>query len=357
VKKIKILLTFDYELPLGDANDYHRSLFTPADRLIDLATDLAVPIVLFTDICSAIRFKEWNLEGFYLPLRKQLKKALDNGHDLQLHIHPHWMSSNYSDDRFIPSGDFSLSDFKDGKNGLSIEGIIEQAFQELTAIAKEAKADYQCIAFRAGGYDVEPESKRILNKLYDLGVRIDSSVIKELYLNYNFSHIDYTGAPASSRWLISRHGPLIKELSSDLWELPITSKPTSLADIIRRRLRKIVNGTEFKRRLYLNGGKGFAAVQGKQDLKSKWKKIFNPTVLSLDKEHLEYRDLKSIVDYNVSLYESEPNDLIITLIGHPKSMGNYHLRLMKDFVQGMRKQFRDQVVFTCYRDLKLGQNA
>ena len=357
MKKIKILLTFDYELPLGAATDYNRALFKPADQLIQQADLLGVPIVLFTDICSAIRFKEWDEQGFYRPFKDQLQKALRNGHDVQLHTHPHWMNSTYSEKGFIPSLDFSLSDFKDGKAGWTIERIINEAFRELSSIAREVLPEYECIAFRAGGYDVEPESKRILNKLYELGIRLESSVIKELYLDYNFSHIDYTGSPVTSQWTISKNGPLIKPSQSDLLELPISSRPISLFDIMSRRLRKIVNGKEYKSRTYTNGGKGFAAVQGTQDLKSKWRKIFNPAVLSLDKEYVEYKDLKSIVDYNVEQYKSEKNDLVLTVIGHPKSMGEYHLQLMKEFVEGMRNQFGEHVSFVTYRDLKFSRYA
>ena len=91
MKKIKILLTFDYELPLGKANDYQRGLFAPAGKLIQLANRIGVPIVLFTDICSAIKFKEWDYNNYYLPFKNQVGQALQEGHDLQLHIHPHWM--------------------------------------------------------------------------------------------------------------------------------------------------------------------------------------------------------------------------------------------------------------------------
>lgn len=358
MKKIKILITFDYELPLGAAKDYQKALFQPADQLIRLANEIKVPIVLFTDICSAIRFKEWDHSGFYVPFKNQIQGALKDGHDVQLHIHPHWMSSSFADGSFNPSLDFSLSDFKVEKSGLTIEQIIDKAFDELTMISKEVLPDYRCTAFRAGGYDVEPESKRILNKLYDLGVRVESSVIKELYLDYNFSHIDYTNAPAASQWPISKNGPLIKpSANADLLELPITSRPVTLWDIASRRIKKTVKGGLYRSRIYANGGKGFAAAQGKQSFSSKVKKIFNPVVLSLDKEYIEYEDLKSIVDYNVDLYKNEERDLFLTVIGHPKSMGKYHLQLMKQFVEGMRKQYGDQVSFIAYRDIKQSVHA
>jgi hypothetical protein len=347
MKKIKILLTFDYELPLGYCTDYQEALFKPAENLINCANGLAVPVIFFADVCSAIRFKEWDYENYYLPFTEQLRRSLQIGHDVQLHIHPHWMNSVFAEGKFIPSPNFSLSSFRETLSGYIIEKIIEEAFRELREICSDGKIDYGCVAFRAGGYDVEPQSKRILNKLYELGIRIESSVIKDFYLDYSFSHIDYSNSPQSSNWLISKNGPLTKE-GKDLLELPISSMPLTIMDIVKRRLKKTLNGPVYKHRAFANSGKGFLAISGNQTLKSKLRKITNPQVLSFDKEHLEYEDLAAIVSYNVEKYKDEPSDLIITTIAHPKSMGAYHLNLMKEFVEKSQKKYKDQLEFVTY---------
>ncbi|MBK5277410.1 MAG: hypothetical protein JJE09_00960 [Bacteroidia bacterium] len=348
MKGIKILLTFDYELPLGTCEDYQKALFQPTENLIKCANSLDVPIVLFADICSVIRFKEWDFDNYYVPFSSQLKKSIRDGHDVQLHIHPHWMNSTYLDGKFVPSTYFSLSSFKDSPSGFSIEKIIERSFAELIKIGKEASSDYNALAFRAGGYDVEPESKRILNKLYELGIRIESSVIKDLYLDYSFSHIDYSSTPNQSNWFISKNGPLTKLGNNDLVELPISSMPISFPNILRRRLKKTLNKDRYRQRVVPVSGKGFLAMSGNQTIKSKLRKITNPQVLSFDKEHLEYEDLASILTYNFDKYKSESGDLILTAIGHPKSMGQYHLNLLQEFVEKTRLKYQDQVEFVTY---------
>lgn len=351
MKKIKIVLTFDYELPLGKASNYHKGLFHPADELIRCARKLKVPLVFFADICSAIRFRDWDRKNFYDPFVRQLHGALAEGHDVQLHIHPHWMTSNYTNGGFVPSLDFSLRQFSNGKNGWTIEQLIDLAFENLSSICREAVPDYKCVAFRAGGYDVEPESARILSRLQKLGVRIESSVIKGYYLNYNFSKVDYSGTPSASSWYVSSPHSLVKASDNGLLELPITSKPVSIGDIIGRRIRKTLNRHQYTNRVYQNGGKGFLSVNGKQDLQSMMRKIWNPAVLSLDKEYTEAADLLSIVDYNVHKYASETSDLVLTAIGHPKSMGGYHLGLMETFVNSIREKYGDQVSFVTYREI------
>ncbi|NOX84607.1 MAG: hypothetical protein GXO86_01375, partial [Chlorobi bacterium] len=53
---IKIFLTFDYELPLGGiTRSYEHSLFAPTIKLLELAEELNVPLVFFTDILSFIK--------------------------------------------------------------------------------------------------------------------------------------------------------------------------------------------------------------------------------------------------------------------------------------------------------------
>ena len=351
-KTIKVLLTFDYELTLGGAKDYNRGLFDPASRLIDEATALKAPIVLFTDICSAIRFKDWDYDGFYVPFRNQIHRSIREGHDVQLHIHPHWMTSVFVKGSYIPSADFSLSNFANEKNGYTIESIIGLAFNELLAMGREADRSYECVAFRAGGYDVEPESARILTALNKLGVKIDSSLIKEFYLEYKFSKVDYTNSPRPSKWFISEKGPLTKEVRSGLLELPISSIPVSLVDVLIRRGRKIINSAKYKSRVYSNSGNGFLVTQGKQGLNARIRKIVNPLMLSLDKEYFECKDLMRIVEHNVKLYQDENDDLVLTAIGHPKSMGQYHVGLMKEFVLALRERFQNDVSFVTYRDIK-----
>jgi hypothetical protein len=348
VKKIKILLTFDYELPLGHSVDYRAGLFEPADALLRRADSIGVPVVLFADVCSAIRFETWDKQGYYYPFVQQLRQYLVKKHDVQLHIHPHWMTSSFDNRVYVPSSDFSLSQFSRVKQGHNIESVITAAYQELVKIGKSATADYRCIAYRAGGYDVEPESARILQQLSKLGVVIDSSVIKEYYLDYNFSHIDYSGAPKASAWYVSTAGPLLKPVQKGILELPITSMPVGIWNIARRRMKKITQGRRLASRIYHNRGKGFAAQIGKQSIGGVLRKIFNPIVLSLDKEYLEASDLLDIVDYNVRRYNDEERDLILTAIGHPKSMGSYHLDLMEQFVNGIRAKYGDAASFITY---------
>ena len=348
MKKIKILLTFDYELPLGGASNYDTALFGPTRKIFDQVGALGVPIVLFADIWSAIRFKEWDAGRYYIPFRDQLQFAVTHGHDVQLHIHPHWANSTYENGSFVPSSCYSLSSFKDGVFGFSIENLIRDGHQALEQICREVRSDYQCIAFRAGGYDVEPESKRILNQLFALGVRIDSSVIKGLRLTYDYSRIDYSHVPPSSYWNISKDGPLNQTGTGGLLELPISSRPVNLWDILMRRVAKTWNRKVYRSRLYNNTGKGFQVNFGPRSFRGVVHSVFNPLSITFDKEYIGYDDLRAVVKYELKKYEAENQDLFLTAIAHPKSMGAYQLRLMNEFINRMSDEFGERLEFITY---------
>ena len=247
------------------------------------------------------------------------------------------MDSVYENGTFVPSLKFGLSDFKDDSE-LSIENIIEQAYDKLSHICKAINTDYKCVAFRAGGYNVEPESKRILNKLHELGIRIESSVIQGLYQNFSFSKIDYRQAPNLNKWNISKNGPLIKvDENSGFVEYPITSMPISPVFILKRRLNKLLNKKEIINRNYKNTGKAFSAISTKSSLIDKLRMAFNPISLSFDRDYMTLELLEDIVNHNIRKFRDE-KEIVLTLISHPKAMGKFHLDLMEQFVLKMKEK-------------------
>lgn len=346
--RVSVLLTFDFEAPLGGFESYESGLFKPAAKLLALANQLNIPIVLFADICSLIMYRDWDIE-YYNRFKSQIQNAIRNNHDVQLHIHPHWLTSEYKNNTYIPSSRFALSNFKNDTN-YSIERIIDEASATLIEICKEVDDEYECVAYRAGGYNVEPESKIILNSLYKNGIRIDSSVIQGYYQKQSYSRIDYTGAPRKNYWKISIDGPLTKESDSDLYEIPITRMPISIPYIIRRKLYKDRNKDKIKSRKYNNTGKGFATISSKPGLVDKLRMAWNPVVLSCDRDYMTLDHLQKIVDWNITKYKKN-QDIIITLISHPKSMGEYHLDLFRDFIHFLQQKYDKDISFITYQTL------
>ena len=121
---------------------------------------------------------------FMNHMRYQLQDAINRGHDVQLHLHPHWIDTTYSNGKFYPSQKYSLNDYRDNAYPNDISGIVEQGVNFLNNICKPVNEDYRCIAFRAGGYNLSPSTARILNALWENGIRIESSIAKGLSIQF-----------------------------------------------------------------------------------------------------------------------------------------------------------------------------
>lgn len=124
MKKTHLILAFDHELSLGSARSHKQNFFDPTDSIIDLAIELDVPICLFTNVCSAQKFREWDRSGFCKPFCDQLRRATETGHDVQLHIHPQWLTSEFRNGTFVPASTYSLGSFKDRTPPNSIDRIV-----------------------------------------------------------------------------------------------------------------------------------------------------------------------------------------------------------------------------------------
>ncbi len=220
--KLKLFLTFDHELPLGKLKtSYAESLFNPSYRVMKLADDLGVKVVFFTDILCAMRFREWDHHNFYLPYKEQLQDAVRKGHDVQLHIHPHWLNSNYENGTYIPSNDFALSDFENERLFSGIDGIVKMSVENLNLICKEVDPDYKCIANRAGGFNLAPATEKIIDSLYAAGIRYDSSMAKGYYFKSGISEVDFRHLPSNANWKIDSTNLRVPSPDRGILEIPI----------------------------------------------------------------------------------------------------------------------------------------
>ena len=341
--KLKILLTFDHELPLGGVRtSYKEAMFDPTYRLFELADKLSIPVVLFTDVLCALRFKEWDEKAFYQPYVQQLQDAVIQHHDVQLHLHPHWLTSTFANHTFIPSKDYRLADFANNKTQ-SIDNIIKTGLDFLKEVGLKADPAYRCNAFRAGGYNIEGATTEILTTLYKYGIRFDSSITKGYYFRSGLSEVDCRHMPASPNWFMGLDGDIRREAASGIFEVPIASIPKTLFEV----------PTRFKMaKLAAQAPKdhGFQIHEGNPtDLKSKFSMMFSARMLSFDNYTLSIAYLMKNLDYNVRKYRKY-DTAILSVSGHPKSMGDYSFGLMESFVKRVREKY-PEAEFTTFNKL------
>jgi hypothetical protein len=344
--KIKLFLTFDHELPLGGLlTSYHNALFKPTQRVLDTADRLRVKVALFTDILCAYRYREWDYAQFYAPYVQQLQHAIREGHDVQLHIHPHWLTSEYADGTFLPSADFAPADFKDNASFGGIEGIVRLSVDQLSGICLAADASYRCVAYRAGGYNIHPETDAIFGALYRAGIRYDSSMARGYYFKSGLSEVDFCRLPAKPNWIIDPSNLHAVRSGDGILEIPIATIPKTPFEIPTRFKLK-----RYAHRAVEERGRMIHQDGGKIDLASKIRMFFADRMLSFDNHTFSPDYLMRIFRYHISRYK-KADEVMVSVISHPKSMGGYSFELMEKFISAIRESYPD-VEFATFSRLR-----
>jgi hypothetical protein len=335
-RNLQIALAFDHELSLGGTPDYDRNLFAPTRALLDLADEIGVKVTLFTDVLSAIAHERWEVPAFVEPYRASLIDAIRRGHDVQLHLHPHWLTSRWEGGRFVPSRDFALADFADGSRGIEIEGIVELGVRYLRALGSSADPSYRCIAFRAGGYNIAPHTARIMRALHDNGIRIDSSIIKGYRFRSGLSSIDFRAMPTAANWQM--HG---------LYEVPIASAPRTPLNNLPFLYRRLVH----RGRRHTDGG--FGIHDGNTSLAEKLGRLlpFSAWPLCFDHFSDSADDVFAVLRRHVDAHRRDER-IACASVAHPKSMGPHERSVVRGFVERARRTYGPACSFVTFRTLE-----
>ncbi len=193
------------------------------------------------------------------------------------------------------------------------------------------------------GYNLEGDTAKIVNSLLNHGIQYESSIIKGYYFRSGLSEIDFRRMPAQPNWFIGNDGRLDFPSAAGLLEVPIASIPKTPFEVPTRfKLKKLAHQAPRDHGYQIHEG-------NPTDVVSKIKMLFSARMLSFDNYTLDVAYLLKILEYNVRKYR-EYESVILSVSGHPKSMGDYSFKLMRDFVQQTRKLYPG-VEFTTFQKL------
>jgi hypothetical protein len=228
---IYVLYSDDYEVFFG-ANYRPESevLIETTERVLSACEEIGVPMTLFCDLPCLWRYREQGHTLFPDSVDAQLKRAIQKGHDVQAHIHPHWLVTEIiHDEQGIPRYEFELSKYLLGnwipEGGPALRRFCADVFRRAKAyledLLRPVNAPYRCIAFRAGGYGLQPNSKDILWALRDTGYLIDSSIVPGMVLHNNVNRIDFSKVPREGNYYISPEIGLEQVSQEGIFEIPL----------------------------------------------------------------------------------------------------------------------------------------
>lgn len=191
--KKDILLTFDYELFFNISGSVEKCILEPTDRLIDIFDKYHIRATFFVDVLYYIRLKE-DCRTFNdsLLIKTQLQRLVRAGHRIELHLHPHWLDAIFNGNSWeFPTYDnYRLHNLAED----AIVDLFKKGKFVLEEIAQEVDNNYRIIAYRAGGFCIQPFDK-LRRCFIECDIKIDSSVVEGFYGNGVAHKFDFRGAP------------------------------------------------------------------------------------------------------------------------------------------------------------------
>lgn len=220
--KLGLILTNDWEIFGDGSGNYFEIQHNPLLNLLEILKDFQAKITIMAEVSQQFGFlsisDNYDLaKKISIEWENILKTVIMSGSDVQLHIHPQWLDAKFENGKWALNMDkwaiSSLDEF-------TIENIIHKYKNYLESLIQSVKPDYQCIAFRAGAYCIQP-SNVVITKLTKAGFLCDTSVTKGLV---NDGFYDFSNAPSNLLpWLCSENS-VTEKGTSKLMELPIYSK-------------------------------------------------------------------------------------------------------------------------------------
>lgn len=256
-----ILLSFDYELFFGErSGTVLKSIIEPTNMLMDEMERNGMRGNFFVDYLMFRKLEnrtELQAQADLALLKEQIRDMVSRGHRIELHLHPHWIDAKYNSD-----GTWNFDDFTHYSLSSLDEETIVEMFKKgtayLTSLAREVEHDYKIVAFRAGGWAVQPFSK--LKYAFEIcNIKFDSSVAYKTYAIQENSEYNYMGAPSKEKYCFFDDVCLESE-SGPFSEVPIYTVKRNLFDkIVDKLLRMLTtffkqysDGTHFRNEETLN---------------------------------------------------------------------------------------------------------
>jgi hypothetical protein len=229
-EKVKMILTIDYEIFFGESSGtVQNCMIKPMAELMKVLEQVQGKMTVFWDILHY--WKLLQLENEFPELKKdriliesQVREIIQRGHDVQLHLHPHWINSDWKGGTWeFDYSRYSLHQLSNEENPEDINtilGCVTIGKTLIETVAQSISPGYKVFAFRAGGWQISPF--QILRKALEVnGILIDSSVCPGLLCCSEYINYDFRNCPDKEYYYFKDNINHISD--SGFLELPITS--------------------------------------------------------------------------------------------------------------------------------------
>ena len=334
---MNIILSIDYEI-FGDGSGCMDScMVKPLDNILNLCSQYGALLSIFAETMEISAFQASNLRKSEADLVcQQLQQASKEGHDVQLHLHPQWQDASFSQGQLNP---LDSNKWRIANLGIDEQTqLIKTGKEWLENLIRPVCADYQCVAFRAGGWCIQP-SHSIIQSLQENNIAIDSTVAPGAKNNSRADWFNFSKAPQMAYWKVDTD--VLEPALNGIYELPITTSKIGILNHLGIILDRMTND------LPPHGCEGSYSIPGVNEsrLFSKLKKLSNLGHVMLDISTMPANALIKITENWQRKFPDDP-DVTAVAIGHTK---NFSTRSALEFEKYLDWAVQQNHQFTTYQ--------
>jgi peptidoglycan/xylan/chitin deacetylase (PgdA/CDA1 family) len=329
-----ILLTFDYELFLGErSGTVENCLIIPTQQILEVLHRLNAKAVFFIDTIYIHYLKQMaqlhqRAKEDYERIKRQLLQIAEVGHYLFHHLHPHWRDVIY-----LPEINQWKSETYDHFAMASLTNEERQMmFSHSASVMDEIfhQPAFEHNGFRAGGLYVQPFSD-LVDGFNRLNIKYDFSVLPGFKSDEAHHRFDFSNAKQSTPYSF-RYDVLQPDADGTFFEFPIsTLDAPPFSKIINAVIQRIA-------------AKNFSASKWGDGSGSK-NKIF-PAAMNGVPRIKEICSVESLNPYRQRVYDAYlKKHEYMHIISHPKLISKLQLKLLEKLLQNACKKYNTEFDF------------
>ena len=189
---IHLALVDDWELSGSGSGDPHELQFRPMRKLSKIYNSYGIRASFNAEVMQQLAFRDLQdqhpqLKALADEWDEAIRETFREGHDIQLHTHPQWSSSEYREGKWVLKGDWSIINYSLDE----ARQMLTRGKEYLENLLRPLDSNYRCISYRAGSWSIAP-SPFMLNLLADLGIVFDISIIGKLKYDTRRIKLDYS---------------------------------------------------------------------------------------------------------------------------------------------------------------------
>lgn len=313
-------LTLDYELFLGtESGTVDNCLIRPTYELCKILDSRSVKATFFVDAAYLLKLQE--ISSCNYEAKKSLEEICNQiqwleaqGHSIQLHFHPQWLYSSYSDSGWlIDATHYKIDDMP--KDDAQV--YLRKAIVLLNSFLKTPVNTY-----RAGGYTLNNFSI-VRNVFEEFGITKDTSVLSGMQLKSEYQQYDYTKIQSGNMYYFedSLGQP---DINGTFVEYPISTKALGIVKTFTN-LLLIKYAYKFKNNV--QWGDGNSVKRKKENLS------FFSRFIGIKSSHIvaSIDGIKSIWLSEIAKSNYKNGNLMV-IIGHPKLITPFSLRQLDKYL-------------------------